>query len=91
MVQIIGVTELQRRFRKLFDSVARDKATIVLTRGSRPEAVLISYDEFQRYQALTESQILSQFDDLLKRMETRNQGMSDEEIMNDVRTARNET
>lgn len=90
MVQIIGVTELQRRFRKLFDSVVRDKSTIVLTRGSRPEAALISYDEFQRYQAFSERQILTQFDDLLKRMETRNEGRSDEEILNDVRAARNE-
>ena len=90
MYQIIGVTELQRRFRILFDSVARNKSTIVLTRGSRPEAALIPYDEFQRYQTFTEDRILAQFDELLKRMEDRNKDLGDEEVLNDVRNIRNE-
>jgi len=44
MYRIIGVTELQRRFRSVFDRVARENVPYVLTRGSRPEAALISYN-----------------------------------------------
>ena len=46
MQRIIGVTELQRRFRSVFDEVAKNHVPYVLTRGSRPEAVLIPYQEF---------------------------------------------
>ena len=49
MQKIIGVTELQRRFRSIFDEVVHKKTPIVLTRGSRPEAVLISYEDFERF------------------------------------------
>ena len=90
MLQIVGVTELQRRFRTIFDEVVRGKTAFVLTRGSRPEAALIPYDEFQRYQAFVENQILTRFDDLVKHMETRNQGVSAEEVLDDVQAARNE-
>lgn len=90
MYQIIGVTELQRRFRILFDSVARNKTTIVLTRGSRPEAALIPYDEFEKYQTFTENRILAQFDDLLKRMEERSKDLGDDEVLDDVRSIRDE-
>lgn len=39
--QIVGVTELQRKFRSFFDQVVKKPTSIVLTRRSRPEAVLI--------------------------------------------------
>ncbi len=52
MQRIIGVTELQRRFRAVFDEVVEKHVPYVLTRGSRLEAVLISYEELMRYQAL---------------------------------------
>lgn len=90
MFQIVGVTELQRRFHTIFDEVARDKSVFVLTRGSRPEAALVPYEEFQRYQAFSESQVLTRFDALMKRMETHNQGVSDEEVFKDVQSARDE-
>ena len=62
MYRIIGVTELQRRFRSVFDRVARENVPYVLTRGSRPEAALIPYEEFLRFQALNEQDLLSRFD-----------------------------
>lgn len=33
--QIVGVTELQRRFRQFFDLVVRKRTPLVLTRGLR--------------------------------------------------------
>ena len=68
MQKIIGVTELQRRFRSVFDEVAEEHVPYVLTRGSRPEAALIPYEEFLRFQALQEQDVLARFDGLVARM-----------------------
>ena len=62
MQKIIGVTELQRRFRPFFEDVVRKRIPLVLTRGSRPEAVLISYEDYQRLQQLQENEVLANFD-----------------------------
>ena len=42
MKKIIGVIELQRRFQSIFDEGIRKQTPVILTRGSLPEAVLIS-------------------------------------------------
>jgi prevent-host-death family protein len=58
MQKIVGVTELQRRFRAIFDEVVRKQTPVILTRGSRPEAVLISYQDYLRFQEIQESEVL---------------------------------
>ena len=50
MLKTVGVTELQRQFRSIFEEVVAGKVPYVLTRGSKPEAVLVSYEEFMRLQ-----------------------------------------
>jgi prevent-host-death family protein len=90
MQKIIGVTELQRRFRSVLDEVVSKHIPYVLTRGSRPEAVLISYDDFLRYQDLEEQQVLTRFDRLVNRMVAQNARYSDEEVAEDIAAARNE-
>jgi prevent-host-death family protein len=87
MQRIIGVTELQRRFRSVFDEVVKKHVPYVLTRGSRPEAVLISYKEFMRFQALQEQDVLAHFDRLMTRLAEQNVAISDEEIAADVAAA----
>lgn len=84
MQKIIGVTELQRRFRSVFDEVADKSVPYVLTRGSRPEAVLLPYEEFLRYQALHEDAVMARFDALTARMTARNAAFTDEEVAADV-------
>jgi prevent-host-death family protein len=88
MNKIIGVTELQRSFRTIFDEVARRRTPYILTRGSRPEAVLIPYDEYLRFQQFQEKDILGRFDRLIERMAVHNKTFSDEEVEADVRKAR---
>jgi len=88
MQKIVGVTELQRRFRSIFDEVVRKKTPVILTRGSRPEAVLISYEDFQRFQEIQESEVLSRFDQVWSRLAGLNAAYSDEEISADIETAR---
>ena len=90
MHRIIGVTELQRRFRSIFDQVAKENIPYVLTRGSRPEAALISYEEFLHLQALREQDVLGRFDRLVARMEEQTAAISEEEVAADVAAAQAE-
>jgi prevent-host-death family protein len=90
MQRIIGVTELQRRFRSVFDEVVKEHIPYVLTRGSRPEAALIPYEEFLRFQALNEKDLLARFDQLVVRMAEQDAAASEEEVAADVAAARAE-
>ncbi len=90
MQKVIGVTELQRNFRKVFDDVKETQTPYVLIRGSRPEAALISYADFEQFQTLRQQATLARFDQVLTRMEIANADFSDEEIAADVAAARQE-
>jgi prevent-host-death family protein len=88
MNKIIEVTELQRSFRAIFDEVARRRTPYILTRGNRPEAALVPYDEYLRFQQFQEKDILGRLDRLVERMAAHNRPFSDEEVEADVRKAR---
>ena len=88
MQKIIGVTELQRKFRPFFEDVVRKRTPLVLTRGSRPEAVLIPYEDYLRYQQMQESEVLAQFDKVWNRLAEVNAEVSEEEIASDIKAAR---
>lgn len=88
MNKIVGVTELQRRFKKIFDEVVSRGVPYILTRGSRPEAALLPYEEFLRYQEFQERDILGRFDRLMERMARQNERFSEEEIEVDIQEAR---
>jgi prevent-host-death family protein len=88
MQQIIGVTELQRKFRSFFDQVVKKGQPLILTRGSRPEAVLIPYEDFERYQQLQENEILAKFDQVWSRLDEINASIPEDEIENDIENAR---
>lgn len=90
MHKIIGVTELQRRFRAVFDEVAKEHVPYVLTRGSRPEAVLISYEEFVRWQAMQEQDILADFDRLTERLAHQNAAVDEADLAADINATRGE-
>lgn len=88
MQLIIGVTELQRRFRSFFDQVVTRRTPIILTRGSRPEAALIPYEDYLRFQEMQEQEVLAHFDRVWKRLETLNDSFSEDEIAVDIAAAR---
>ncbi len=90
MQQIVGVTELQRKFRSFFDQVVKQRTPLVLTRGSRPEAVLIPYEEYLHFQELRESEVLARFDQVWARLSDLNAEFSAEEIAADIEAARAE-
>ena len=88
MQEIIGVTELQRRFRSFFDQVVQKNMPLVLTRGSRPEAVMIPYQDYLRFQQMQESEVLARFDRVWEKLGELNAEYSDDEIAADIREAR---
>jgi len=88
--KIIGVTELQRNFKAVFDEVREARVPYILTRGSRPEAVLLPYEEYLRLERLDEKEVVYRFDRLLERMRARNKDVSEEEVLDDARRARDE-
>jgi prevent-host-death family protein len=87
MNKVIGVTDLQRKFRPIFDEVAHRGQWYVLTRGSRPEAALIPYETFLRFQQLQEAQVINRFNRLLARMSQLNAAYSDAEVEADLHAA----
>jgi prevent-host-death family protein len=87
MQKIIGVTELQRNFRAVFDEVTHDNMPYGLTRGSRPEAAIIPYSEFTQFLAWKEQEVVAEFDRAIQRLAERNAGYSDDEIATDVEEA----
>lgn len=88
MQKIIGVTELQRKFRSFFEDVVQKRIPLVLTRGSRPEAVLVPYEDYLRFQQMQESEVLARFDQVWNRLAQLNASFSAEEIAADIEAAR---
>lgn len=84
MLKTVGVAELQRQFRSIFEEVVGGNTPYVLTRDSKPEAVLVSYAEFMRLQ---DQDFSRRFDDLLQRMAETNAGYTEEEVMAEVKAA----
>lgn len=87
MNKIIGVTELQRKFRTIFDEVVERHTPYILTRGSRPEAVLVPYDQYLKFVQADEAGVLKRFDNVLARMAAVNAQYSDEEVEADLKQA----
>jgi len=87
MNQIIGVTELQRRFRAVFDDVTKNGIPYILMRGSKPEAVLIPYEEYLKYKKYSEEEVNQKFDAMVKRLGELNAKYSDDEVEKDVEEA----
>jgi prevent-host-death family protein len=88
MQKIIGVTELQRKFRSFFEEVVHKRTPLILTRGSRPEAALIPYEDYLHFQQMQESEVLARFDQVWNRLAQLNTSFSDEEIAADIEAAR---
>jgi len=88
--RVIGVTELQRHFRKVLDEVVHEGTPYILTRGSRPQAVILSYDEYRQSRQAREREVLERVDRLLERMAVENAQYTEEEVMADIEAAREE-
>jgi len=90
MQKTVAVAELGERFRAVFDEVTEDHLPYVVTRGQKPEAVLVPYAEFQRLLKNSDDAVLRRFDEVRSRIRERTASFSDQEIADDVAAARAE-
>ena len=84
MDRIIGVTELQRKFSAIFNEVARQRTPYILTRGSRPEVVMIPYEQYLKYVQMDEKGVVERLDRALAYMAEVNAQYSDEQVEADL-------
>ena len=84
MDKIIGVTELQRNFRAIFDDVVHRQVPYILARGSRPEAVLLPYEQYIKFSQADEAGILDRIDRAVARMAEVNAAYTDKEVEADL-------
>ena len=91
MHKTICVPDFERSPRTVLDEVVQDKVPYVLTEESRPEAVIVPYDEFLKFQGLQEADVLARFREVKAEMEERNSCFSDEEIERDVEAVLSKT
>ena len=87
MDKIIGVTDLQRNFRAIFDDVVHRQVPYVLARGSRPEAVLLPYKQYAKFAQANEAGILERVDRAMARMAEVNAAYTDKEVEADLSQA----
>jgi len=67
MPKIIGVSEARAKLKTIIDRVVEDKEPYILMRGSRPQAAIVSYDEYVSLQEQARRQWNDRFDSALAR------------------------
>lgn len=87
MNKMIGVTDLQRNFKAVLDDVTQRKTPYVLTRDSRPEAVVIPYEAWLEFEAARKASLLARFDTMLDERTTQTKSISDKQVDADVKLA----
>jgi prevent-host-death family protein len=85
--KVISVTELERDFRTVFDDVVKRRVPYILTRGSRPEAVLVPYEQYMSFVQADEAGVLKRFDQVLARMAVVNAKYPEAEVGADLKQA----
>lgn len=68
MQKTIGLADLQRELRTIFEEVAGKGVEYVLTRGTRPEVVLIPYAEFVEFLEWRKQAVSQEFDQTIARV-----------------------
>lgn len=87
MTKAIERSELPRRIDSVVDDVVREHVPYIVSHHGDPEAAVIPYADFLRWQQFAEQDVLDRFRHLLQRMDALNAGYSDEEIAEDVAAA----
>ena len=54
MEKIIGITETRTKIKKIIDSISDKDEAFIITRDSKPEAVIISYNNYLKTRELME-------------------------------------
>ena len=67
MEKIIGITEARIKIKDLVDKVSEKNETFVIARDSKPQAVLISYEEYVRNKEVIEENKKLRFEKVLEK------------------------
>ncbi len=67
MSKIIGITKARSVLKKILDDVSKKKELYILTRGSKPEAVIIPYEKYQTMEELEKKVWDERFEKALKK------------------------
>jgi len=66
MEKIIGITEARTNIKNLVDKVSEQNETFIISRDSKPRAVIISYNEYVRNMKIIEENRKLRFDKTLE-------------------------
>lgn len=85
MHRVIGVTALRRHFRSVLEEVNNSRTPYVLTRHGRPEAALIPYEDYLKFQQVQGIAVEARMGRLVAKMSEVNARFSDEEVEADLK------
>lgn len=91
MERIVGINEARPKLTHLIDSLMEGAEPVIITVNSEPRSVLINYEEYRRLQeAEKEYKKLSLKLAIEKiRENSKKSGLTEDDVMNEVRAARN--
>jgi PHD/YefM family antitoxin component YafN of YafNO toxin-antitoxin module len=77
----ISARDIQRGYKKVFDTVKRTKKPVVVMANNNPQAAIISLEMLARYNRLVEDQELW---GMIDQIRSKNTDKTEEEVMRDV-------
>jgi len=90
MNKTIRATDLEHNVHSVLREVAESHVSCVVTEKDEPEAVLVPYDEYLRFQRFQRERVWERIERLRARMAEHNAGRSDDEISADIEEASRE-
>lgn len=88
----IGTTDLRQKLTDVLETVREQGATYVIETFGRPQAALISLEEYRQFQQYWRErhEFFQQLDDIARDNAVRNADMSEEEVLALIEQARQE-
>ena len=88
MNKTIRAIDLEQNVRSVLREVAESHVPCVVTEKDEPEAVLVPYEEYLRFQRFQRERVWERIERLRARMAEQNASITDEEISADVEEVR---
>ena len=85
---IVSTTDLQRNMRQILTRLNDSNEPLIVVRDSKPEAVVMRYDEYRRISALEKEQLKQKMMAILADRAKRFRHISDKELDADIKKAR---
>jgi len=67
MGKVIGVTEARAKLKSIIDEIKKEGESFILARGSKPEAVIIPYEEYLANERRNQQRWNERFDIAIKK------------------------